>query len=789
MAWLLAVALAFALLLPGHTRLALSNIPNPKLIISEVHPNAALKGAAVESHEWIELTNREPRRLSLDGWFVEDAQAIARLPDIELDPGASALVVGKAAEVRVPASGTLIDLHGIRHDAVSWGDIRISRYLRPPQQRDSIIRTPLDHQRENERPTPWNADESFRADPAIHWHARPETRVQFVSAMIDPVDDQPETITLRNVTQQAITTINWTLTVGASSIWLRSVHIEPGESRTLLDPSGRFGSGMARSGEHLVLRDPRGNWLTTASWGNDETFHRQPAPQAGYELRFDPLSRIRPKAPGRDGWGEPLHLYVEEDGERTGSRSTFTGQTIGTRTQRERATLRQQQDADAPVIWISEVYAAAGRGRNDATYEWFELTNDGDQPLDLAGWTIADNTDADPLDGVVVPPMASVVIGVSIEAHANLIPVIADGQIGNGLANAGDQLRLIDPAGLVVSAVSWGSDRSISTVRAATATQSIHLTSPDVMPRLAAPNPGALLIIAAIPSEQAAVPTEQDQAAANRAKSDQSAIDLAQPLTDDGARAPVPTSPADQPAPVRITEILPAPLIGGAEWVELFNVSDAPIDLTGWSIADLVRRTDLFGVIPPRGRLVISSLPLDEDTPAVVVDRIGNGLHNEADTLIVYDAAEREVDRVAYGTDELPTPGSGRSIALDPARWVVTAHSSPGTDDVVPLLDDAFRSAAIRQPVSDDGRQPVVQSTEGDDGTAWMIVSFALIGVILTLVLRLWQPPQTQPAPQSPQSLRKRNDEPMNTAQPAPTSERRAPDPNEDIVNHERDRE
>ncbi len=749
---LLAVALIVALFPLGGFGRSAAEDAAPGLIISEVHPNAAAHGSAAAVHEWVEITNLAPRRVSLGGWFIEDAQAVARLPDCELEPGASALVVGSSAEMRVPPGAALIVLDsarigsglrnagdrvaliapdGVRYDAVSWGDIRNPRYLHSPAAGHSIVRTPLGYQRENERSTPWSADPAIRANPKIHRHAPPNTQIQLVSAMIDPPGGQAETITVRNLSPRPVVAINWALTAGASLVRLYSARIEPGDVYTFSDPSGRFGSGLARSGGRLVLRDPQGRWLATASWGNDETFHRQAAPEAGAELRFDPLTRARPSLVGGASNG-----------------ATPTSQPTALRLQREPTAQDPGQeaddDADHPLIWISEVYPSAGRGRNDAAYEWFELTNGGEQPLELLGWTIADNISADPLDGVMLPPMASVIIGVSTQAHADLIPVIIDGRIGNGLANSGDQLRLINPAGLVVSAVSWGSDRSISAVRAPNQNQSIHLTNPGAAPRIAAPNPGALLVIAAAAQESS---TAADSGGA--AQSDSQSIRPTQPAGNDAPGGAALIEPPNPPASVRITEILPAPLSGGPEWVELFNPGDAAIDLVGWTIGDLVRRTELSGVIPPSGRLVIASSPLDVDTPTVVVDRIGNGLHNVADTIAIYDAADREVDRVAYGTADLPAPDSGRSIALDPARWVVTAQASPGADTVVPLLDDAFRAASIRAPLSDDGRQPVVQTSDGDDGRAWMIVSFALIGVILTLALRLWQPPQAQPEPQS----------------------------------------
>lgn len=733
-----------------------------------MHPNAVAGGSPAEAHEWVEILNLGPVRVSLDGWIIEDAQAIARLPGHVIDPGGIVLITGNSAEMRVPPGGTLIvldtsaigsglrnsgdrvalvDPRGIRYDAVSWGDVRTPYYMDPPNPRQSIIRTTYGRQRVADRLTPWTVGEALSANPTRHRHARPDTRMQIVSALIDPLDGQPETITIRNTSSEPVLTINWTLTVGASLVRLQSVRIRPGESYTISGLEGRIGSGLARSGGHLVLRDQHGNWLATASWGADRTFHRLPSPNAGEELRFDPLARTHPKPSWEDQPSDAIRTHLNDVGSFSnggGDSGSYRlqAEAIAYGQERERPASQVAQDAEEPVVWISEVRPNAGQGRNDAQHEWFELTNAGHRPIDLTGWTIADNTSSDPLDGLVIQPAESVVIGVATATPEiggeSLVPLIADGRIGNGLANSGDQLRLINPAGLVVSAISWGDDRTYDAVAATDADQSVHRESPTAAAIVAAPDPGEIAVN---------VRPNQETQADDDAIVDPAVTESAPPTEAAEDQSPAEIVGAAQV--VRISELLPAPLSGQPEWVELFNPGDAPIELDGWSIGDLSRRTELSGVISARGLLVVSASPLDSEARTLVVDRIGNGLNNDADTIALFDANNREVDRIAYGTDELPAPNAGLSLALDPARWVVTAQPSPGSDRVVPLIEDAYRSAAIRQPISDEGRLPVVQAQPEGGINAWMIVSFALIGVILTLSVRRWQPPQQSEDPPS----------------------------------------
>ena len=706
----------------------------PTLRISEVHPNALADGAPIEAHEWVELRNPEPHPVNLGDWTVEDAQAIARLPDFDLPPNGTVLVIGSGSDLVAPAGQSLIILdspkigsglrndgdrvalvnpYGIRADAVSWGDVRQPRFSESPEPGQSIIRTRGGGQTLSDSPTPWEIDEAPSAEPAQHDHPRPDTRVRISSALIDPLDDEPESVTITNISDEPLITVNWTLTVDRALVRVRSVRIEPGDSFTITESDGRLGSGLSPSGGRLVLRDPTGNWLATASWGDDRTFHHLPPPSPGQSMRFTPTARVHPQIP----WGESF-----EDANR------LTVANITNAITRQRAASTVKQESEEPGVWISEVHPTTGQGRDEPAFEWFELTNSTDEALNLSGWSIADNRADDPLGGLVIPPRSSVVVGVSALADPSVIIAIVDGRIGNGLANAGDQLRLINAEGEVVNAISWGSDRSHTSVKSPTEDESIHRASPSAAPTIGRPSPG---VAPAPPAAPAPTPAATEDAPASNSASDD----------DEPSQALAAPQAAPTPAAVlRITEILPAPLPGQAEWVEIHNPSDRLIDLSGWTIGDAERRTELSGAIGPRSRFVIATLELDDGAADLIVERIGNGLNNDADTITIYDPNGREVDRIAYGDDALPAPDQGLSIALDPARWVVTAAPTPGAADVTPLLDDAFRSPSIRAPVSDEQRLPITESTQSDGSDAWMIVSFALIGVIFTLIVRRWRP-------------------------------------------------
>ena len=756
----LVAALAITILLfsiTNHSSLTKAS-HNPRLVISEVHPSVIATGSSMDSSEWIEIHNLERHAVSLEGWTIEDAQAIARLPDVELEPGAAVLIVGSSADIVVPAGRTMVVLdsatigtglrnagdrvalvnpYGVRYDAVSWGTVRSPRAIDPPNPRQSIIRTPSGGQTLTDSLTPWTVGEAINAEPERHRHPLPDTRMRITTAQVDPPVGQPESVTIKNISPEPLLTVNWTLTVGSTLVKLRSVRLNPGESFIVTEPDGKIGGGLSRRGGHLVLRDQHGNWLATASWGSDDTFHQQPAPRTGEIVRFNPLARVHPRIP----WFESIN-----PGNRTmvtagSGRLSRDNADIAKQLERVRPLAGINQESEEASVWISEVHPTAGQGRNDPAFEWFEITNGTDATIQLIGWTVADNTSSDPLDDIVIPPRSSIVVGVSSEADVSLAAAIADGRIGNGLANAGDQLRLINAEGVVVSAVSWGSDRTHTSVRAPKADESVHLASPGHVAIVAAPSAGEVSR------------TETTQAP-NTVRAD--ASETTATPTSNGDDAPVQSAPLsesvadDSGQPVlKITEILPAPLAGQPEWVELYNPTDQPIDLTGWTLGDAERRSELSGTIPPRARLVVSTKPLDLAGAVLVIDRIGNGLNNESDTISVFDPQGKIVHQIRYGNDQLPAPDRGLSIALDPERWVVTAAATPGSEEVIPLLGDAFRSASPKPPINGDDRLPVVEATQNDGANAWMIVSFALIGVIMTLLVRRWRP-ELEPADQNP---------------------------------------
>jgi len=112
---------------------------------------------------------------------------------------------------------------------------------------------------------------------------------------------------------------------------------------------------------------------------------------------------------------------------------------------------------------LSELLSDPDETGRDSPFEWVELVNEGSDSVDLGGWQLGDAKEMDLLPALLVPPGGYVV---AAGKSAPSIPGVAiaripDGEIGAGLNNAGDTLRLVAPDGTEVDALSYGDDTSV----------------------------------------------------------------------------------------------------------------------------------------------------------------------------------------------------------------------------------------------------------------------------------------------------------------------------------------
>ncbi len=120
-------------------------------------------------------------------------------------------------------------------------------------------------------------------------------------------------------------------------------------------------------------------------------------------------------------------------------------------------------DRGSTGLRLSEVLSDPGEAGRDSAFEWVELINASTEEADTAGWRLGDEHEQDVLPAQMVPPGGYVIVaGRSAVAPEGVLMVhIPDGEIGGGLNNAGDVLRLTAPDGTEVDALSYGDNDSV----------------------------------------------------------------------------------------------------------------------------------------------------------------------------------------------------------------------------------------------------------------------------------------------------------------------------------------
>ena len=139
------------------------------------------------------------------------------------------------------------------------------------------------------------------------------------------------------------------------------------------------------------------------------------------------------------------------------------------------------------------------------------------------------------------------------------------------------------------------------------------------------------------------------------------------------------------------------------EWLELYNNTSSPMELTDWTISDN-RSTDVISptvTIPVGGCMVIAASEdfytnypdFTGDIVFIADGRIGNGLGNTGDRLILKDSEGTVIDQMSYGTDTTafdpacPDVAEGHSLERSPANvdtdtaedWIDQESPNPGS--------------------------------------------------------------------------------------------------------------
>lgn len=133
------------------------------------------------------------------------------------------------------------------------------------------------------------------------------------------------------------------------------------------------------------------------------------------------------------------------------------------------------------------------------------------------------------------------------------------------------------------------------------------------------------------------------------------------------------------------------------EWVEVFNPGTEAVDLQGWRVGDaigtdtlgpLVVESGAYAVIAARETEVPDGIPVVR----VADGRIGNGLNNGGDAVVLIAPDGTLTDAISYGENARFEAGSsdasasGTTIGLDfdTRDWAPTLRPTPGKTNAFP---------------------------------------------------------------------------------------------------------
>lgn len=139
-----------------------------------------------------------------------------------------------------------------------------------------------------------------------------------------------------------------------------------------------------------------------------------------------------------------------------------------------------------------------------------------------------------------------------------------------------------------------------------------------------------------------------------------------------------------------------------AEWIELFNKSASPVDISGWKIKDSTSDIDTFPATSPipaggfvivvTNNTIVGSIPVSAVTIHLLDGDIGSGLNNAGDQAFLLNQADLEIDSMNYGSTTTPfpappaDPGAGETLKRGPNGvdtnsaddWITTNGNSIG---------------------------------------------------------------------------------------------------------------
>ena len=331
-------------------------------------------------------------------------------------------------------------------------------------------------------------------------------------------------------------------------------------------------------------------------------------------------------------------------------------------------------------MYSGELAAGGGGGG-----EFFELTNVGDSPIDMTGYSYDDESAVPGTTDLsvfgVVMPGESVIVAEDPESIFRIdwsLPASVDvlGDNTNNL-NRNDAINIFDADDNLVDALDFGDQDFPGSVRAR------EFSAWPCLDAVGADDPFGwnLSVIGDVQGSYQSAPMTVGSPglyAEFDCKPDAIGACCSQGQCQEGTEVQCAgigiyqgddtlcadvTCPAPSGAVVRITEFMHGGI--GSEFIEFTNLDVAPVDFTGWSYSDEGRipgTVDLsaFGVVAPGESVLIvesdaASFETDWSLSGVAIIGMNTVNIGADDEVNLYDASATLVDRINYGPSKFPS--------------------------------------------------------------------------------------------------------------------------------------
>lgn len=605
-----------------------------QIVINEIMPNPQSG-----EKEWIELYNSATTTADLAGISIEDGTGSIASPSSTIPAeGFLAIMIPSA---KLNNSGDIIILKNAKNEEMDrvtygdWEDGSPEDNAVAPKQGNALARITdgydsdadnLDFA-ETDTPTPSEPNDielqiEEDLDPAPEQHTNPPsaTPTYYAGDILinelasDPADGFVEFVELYNTTSRVFSLDNWWIEEGSGSKTTLSGAVSAHSFFVVEKPKGNLNN----SGDIVRLFAQTGTLIDRVAYGDWKDGNTADnAPRAN-----DPMSVARMF----DGKDTDIDAH---DFATTTMITRGTSNRISTPAAKPSETETQPNTAIYPKHLIVTELLPNPEGPDDEE-EFIELYNTGIEYIDLAGWKIGDESNRRyTLSDIGIAPGAYL--------------ALKRKTTGIALNNTGrDTITVLTPDGDTVDTISYENARD---------GESYAHTDTDAWQWTAHPTPGA-------PNRIAHAPTPNEAPAPSLVESD---------AANEDAPAELPDADID-PAIVVLSEFLPNPEgSDDAEFIELHNTSDHPIELVGLKLDDEEGGSHPYtipdGIIAPADGYIVFGRAQTK-----------LALNNTGDTVRMIKPNGEILDAVEYNT--LP---EGTSYAKNENReWYATGTPTPG---------------------------------------------------------------------------------------------------------------